>query len=260
MTTTILVPLDFGPEADRALPVGRALADSLGGRLDVVVVTGAAKDADTDEQEAHWHAEHAGVELDGVHLRFDDDVVAGILAQARTGEATLCLAAHAHHPLLAALYTSVSDDVVGHDVRPLVIVGPACDVTAPVGGRMLACLGGHSDAEVLGVTATWARALAAKVEVVTVEEGDGRSDEPAPAVAARLFEEAGVPATWEVLNGSQPAAAVVAAADRMGEGVVVLGSSPGRIHGQALGGVARRVVRRSRRPLLLAPQRRDDPR
>jgi nucleotide-binding universal stress UspA family protein len=52
----------------------------------------------------------------------------------------------------------------------------------------------------------------------------------------------------------------VAAADRMGEGVVVLGSSPGRIHGQALGGVARRVVRRSRRPLLLAPQRRDDPR
>ncbi len=253
MTTTILVPLDFGPHADRALPVGRALADAVGGRLEVVVVTGAAVEAHTDESEARWHAAHAGVELDGVHLRYDDDVVAGILAQARTGEATLCLSAHAHHPLVAALYTNVSDGVVGHDVHPLVIVGPACDVTAPVGGRMLACLGGHSDAEVPGVTVTWARALAAKVEVMTVEDGD-RSDEPVPAVAARLLEEAGVPATWEVVTGSPPEAAVVAAAERMGEGLVVLGSSPGRIHGQALGGVARRVIRRSCRPVLLAPQ------
>jgi hypothetical protein len=58
---TILVPLDLGREGDRALPIGRALADRTGGRLEVVVITDTddAAGMASDEREVRAHARRA---------------------------------------------------------------------------------------------------------------------------------------------------------------------------------------------------------
>jgi nucleotide-binding universal stress UspA family protein len=252
MAPTILVPLDFGPDADRALPVGRSLADAIGGRLDVVVVTSPYQ-AEEDEREARWHGQAAGVAIDAVHLRHDDDVAAAIVSQAQAGEATLCLASHAYHPVVAALFSSVSADVAGRDARPLVLVGPECDVAAPAGGQLLACLGGRHDAAVPEVAGEWARALGAKVELLTVDDRAGAPAQAMASAAADLLEEEGVDATWDVVSGPTPADAILAAAERMGSGLVVLGTPAGVPHEHGLGRLARAVVRHSRRPVLLAP-------
>lgn len=252
MTHTILVPLDYGPEADRALPVGRSLADAMGGRLDVVTVSDPYQ-LEQDRQEARWHARAAGVNIDGVHVRHDEDVAAAIVNQARAGDATLCLATHAYHPLLAALFSSVSADVASGDARPLVLVGPECEVGAPAGEKLLACLGGRHDAAVPHVAAEWARVLGAKVEVLTVDVGAAGPAQAMAAAAAGLLEKAGVDVTWDLVSGLSPVDAILAAAERMGGGLVVLGTpaGPSRVH--ALGRIVRTVVRHSRRPVLLAP-------
>ena len=254
MPSTILVPLDFGAEADRALPVGRALADHLGGRLELVVVTDTASQAEADEREARAHARSAGVGVDEVHLRFDDDVAAGLLAQARESDATLCMASHASPRFVDAVAGSVSDQLIRRDLQPLVLVGPHCAPEAPVGADVLACVDGHVAGTVPAVAAQWAPLLGAKVRFLTVADDDSTVDAARPAIDAARSLAGGVDASWDIVAGPSPERAIIAAAETMRHGLVVVGSSPGRAHGSARGHVARAVVRRSPLPVLLAPQ------
>lgn len=249
MPTTILVPLDLGREADRALPVARALADRLGCRLDVVVVSDATAEAAADEAEVRAHARAAGVEVDGVHLRYDDDVAAGVLAQAEASDATLCLASHAYPPVVATLAGSVGTALVRRDTGPLVLVGPDCELGTPGGVQLLACVDDHAGGAVAAVAVEWAALLGAKLRALTVDE-DGAT----PAGAHPSVEAAGPISEWEVVTGRAPEEAILAAARRMGDGLVVMGTSSGR-HGPALGRVGRAVVRNSPRPVLLVPCR-----
>jgi nucleotide-binding universal stress UspA family protein len=256
--TTFLVPLDLGAEADRALPVARALADRTGGRLEVVVVTDARTQAAADKDEVRRHAHKEGVVVDAVHLRYEDDAVTGVLAQARESDATLCLASHAYTPVVAALFSSVGADIVRGDAQPLVVVGPNCATAAPVGDRLLACLGGRSDRGVPAVAAAWARELGAKVEVLTAGDGDTAAAY-APAVgAAQLLAREGIDATYDVVGG-RPVDAILAAAERAGAGLVVMGPGPRRGRGPALGHIARAVLRRTSRPVLLVPEPSPEP-
>ena len=62
MRQSVLVPLDFGREADRALPIAESLARRLGTRLDVVSITSPGIDPQQDMADARAHARAMGVE------------------------------------------------------------------------------------------------------------------------------------------------------------------------------------------------------
>jgi nucleotide-binding universal stress UspA family protein len=123
--TRIVVPLDFGEPADRALPVARALGDQIGARLCAVVVTSPGIPEQSDRGEARWHARRSGCRLDEVVLRTDDDVVAGILAAASPPDTLLCLAASARPAAVSLVARSVSEQVMIRSDRPVLAVGPA---------------------------------------------------------------------------------------------------------------------------------------
>ncbi len=93
----VLVPLDLGREADRALPVGAALARRLCIDLDVACVTSPHLNPLEEEAEIRRHAQSLDVEVDRVLLAYDEDAVEGLLAERDATDGLLCCATHARH-------------------------------------------------------------------------------------------------------------------------------------------------------------------
>jgi nucleotide-binding universal stress UspA family protein len=127
----ILVPLDFGCPADRALPMAQAFARKLVARLDAVVVTSRGIDRAIEEIEARRHAQSLGCELDGVELRTEDDVVEGILAAAGSPRTLLCIATHARGAAADLAFRSVGEQVLRRTRQPVLAVGPRTVVDPP---------------------------------------------------------------------------------------------------------------------------------
>lgn len=113
MYRSIVVPLDLGADADRALPTGAALARRIGAELDTVTVTSPPHiDHAEDEAEIRAHARAAGVHVDRVLLRHDYDVTTGILAETATNDGLLCCATHARGRVADLFMHSMSAQLV----------------------------------------------------------------------------------------------------------------------------------------------------
>ncbi|HKH05958.1 MAG TPA: universal stress protein [Acidimicrobiales bacterium] len=257
MTRTILVPLDFGEEADRALPVGRSLADATGARLEGVVVSGAAS-ADDDAEELLWHARHAGVRLDAIHVTADDHVAAGILAEATARDATLCVATHVRGPAADLVFHSVANELLRRD-GPIVLVGPEVRRARPHVASLLACVDDSpSSAGVAAAACAWAAALDVKVRVLQVVDAaeDRAAGRPAAAAWAALQAD-GIDAHWDLMEGDDAAEGILVAAAEMDAPLVVVGGGgPAHRAGPGhppLGAVARAVVRHAPHPVLVVP-------
>jgi len=78
---SVVVPLDLGYDADRALPVGAAVAAKLGVELVTVTVTSPKVHRVDDEIEARAHGRWAGIVLDQTIIRCGDDIASEILAE-----------------------------------------------------------------------------------------------------------------------------------------------------------------------------------
>ncbi len=172
---SVLVPLDGSPYADRAVPVGRALAAALGGELRLLAVA--------HGEEAISLGEHLvavagqGRPEASAQVR-EGSPAAEIAAAAAEGPSVVCLASHGRGRLASALLGSVATEVVARSEQPVVVVGPEV-AEVPIGapGRILAGVDGSPGSEqVLAVAVAWAAALGLPLTVTTVAE-------PVPAVS-----------------------------------------------------------------------------
>ena len=204
----ILVPLDFGAHADRALPVAGALARKLGVGLDLLIVTSKGVDPRIDEHEARWHARSAACDLNAIELRTDEDVVDGILAAARSPRTLLCLSTHAHGAVADLAVHSTGEEVLSRATQPVLAIGPRTVIDPPPRAQGIVCCIGDDQAQarrLLSVTAEWAIDLVCDpwlVHVTDTTTGRPPDGSPGRALLAELTDELmehGVGATWQVV-------------------------------------------------------------
>jgi nucleotide-binding universal stress UspA family protein len=262
MRQSVLVPLDFGLEADRALPIAESLARRIGARLDVVSVTSPGIDPVHDMLEARAHARAMGVDISEINVRHDADVVGGVLRMAAEDDAVVCCAIHARGHLGEWLFRSVSADLVRRSTTPLVLVGPEVAIEPrPTFTEILACIRGSSlTPRIASTAATWSRLLHAKVRLLDVvdEQADMPGAwEPTKRLATTLTH-LGVETMPEVLVAHDPADAILHTAGYLGGPLVILGAhdhAETDLDHPALGRVSLEVVRRSPDPVLVVPAR-----
>jgi nucleotide-binding universal stress UspA family protein len=254
MFTRVLVPLDLGRDADRALPVGAALAERLAIPLDAVVIGSQGIDSRLDVLGARRHGHDVGVEIDDVLVRHDDDVPAAILDEAEATGSLLCCATHARGPVADVFFQSVSNDLAAAGRIPLVLVGPEVVVTPrPRFAAVLACVGRAPEAASIAMTAIGcARQLRARVQILQVRDDAAADDVELTCEAA----EGAI--TWHVAPGDDPATGILTTATHVHQPLIVMGAhdhncSP--LPRPALGKVTHAVVRESPYPVLVIPSR-----
>jgi nucleotide-binding universal stress UspA family protein len=260
MFTSVLVPLDLGEDADRALPVAAALAKRLAIPLDVVIVGSRGIAPGLDDDEARRHAQAVGVDIDDVLIRYDSDVAGGVLSQVASFDGVLCVATHARGPLADLWLRSLSGQLARRSPDAFVLVGP--DVVVEPRPRFTDVVAGidaaPASAPVAAATLAWARLLDVKAHLVQVVHDDAPADASASA-AARIdvtLQAMDVTAAWQVVRDDDPARGLLAAADQHDSPLVVIGTHDhAHTFGPrpALGSVAHEVVRRSHHPVLVVP-------
>jgi nucleotide-binding universal stress UspA family protein len=252
---SVVVPLDLGCEADRALPVAAAIAARLGVELVTVTVTSPKVPRAEEEIEAGAHARWAKVVVDRSIVRSDDDVAGEILAEVADRRGLLCMASHAWRPLAEVIVHSTSAELVARSTGPVLLVGPEVPMQPPPLGAVLLCVDGPAPlAETIGAATAWAGLLATTVDIVEVTE-DARAAGATTAqnVAVHLGER-GVEARPTVLRGDHPADQILRHAAQLTNPLLVMGTHGRREHRPlALGSVSRSVVHRSPWPVLIVP-------
>ncbi len=255
---TIVVPLDGSEVAARAIPVAVRLARGVD--ADVHLIT-TSFDADVSDEEARLAAQATATGLPRTRSSVLRKVfpARGIVETVEAQpNGVLCLTTRGRGAVAELLLGSVSDEVLRDTTRPVVLVGPACDVEAVAGARSLviAVDGSAGSLDVVPVASAWARALPLEVRLVTVEP-HGLPDEaydPATSkvltTAAGILEAAGVPFERHLLVSAHPGDALVGFASGSPAGLVAMGMHGTGPAGAALGRVARHVVRHSSSPVL----------
>jgi nucleotide-binding universal stress UspA family protein len=267
MLDRILVPLDLGTDADRALPVAGALAHKLGVPVDALIVTSKGVDPRIDEHEARWHARAAGCDLNAVELRTDDDVADGILAAAGSPATLLCLATHARGAVADLAVRSTGERVIRRAAHPVLAVGPRTVIDPPPCANEIVCCVGDDQAQarrLLSVTAAWAIHLVCDPWLVHVADtptdgpGDGSPDRAVLDELTHELLEHGMAATWHVVADADTTAGILRFASTLSDPVLIM-ASHGRagLRRLALGSVTLDVVRRSPHPVLVVPARLD---
>jgi nucleotide-binding universal stress UspA family protein len=267
MVDRVVVPLDLGRPADRALPVGQAVARKLGARFDAMMVTSREVDPRLDEHEARWHARSVGCELDGVELRTDEHVVDGLLAVAGAPRTLLCMATHAHGAAADLVLHSVSEQVLRHAPAPVLAVGPLTVVAPPPRlDAIVCCIGADVSLarRLLPVVAEWAEHLRCEPALLHVStpgaahpSSDTSADRATLDNLTRLTHELsvrGVTATWHTVSDPDPASGILLFASDQPSAVVVT-ASHGRtgLRRLALGSVTLDVLAHSPQPVLVVP-------
>ncbi len=285
--TTILVPLDGSPLAERALPYAVQIASATGAQLrlvracepapPVLLDSGAAVRVAIAVHAAELHdarramdqqvaaLRSGGASADGV-VR-SGDALDVILSEARTcGAELIVMTTHGRGGLTRALYGSVADAVLRGSTVPVLLLPEAVPPSAEAGylARIVVALDGSSLAEAsLRPALGLARAGGGKLDLLRVvdpPEGLGKHAflraERAKAyrylrVQAKRVGDAGVEAAVHVRVGPV-VATILAAADQLGAGLIAAGT-----HGRSglsrlvMGSVATGLVEHSRVPLLL---------
>ena len=259
----IVVPIDLSQDADRALPVAAALADRITAKLAVVTVTSPHLDPGRNESEIRWHASEAGVTVDQVLLRYDDDVADGILDACRAADGLLCPASHAYGRIAGLILDGVGAELVRRSPAPLLIVGPEVTRQPWDPRSILLCVDETAPlAETAEATCLWARLLHADVEVLQVIPPRHDPNHPAPAypTAQRVADhltERGITTTPKLVITSRPAdEGILEAAAELREPLVIMEAHGRRRHGsEALGRTSHAVVEHSPLPVLIVPAR-----
>lgn len=251
----VIVPIDGSQLADSALAPASELARRLDARL-VLLQAVHPDDLDVARGELATRAENLGLPETEIVLDPLNGPVGALrdAVEARAGS-VVCMTTHGRGGLGRALFGSVAEEALREVGGPFVLVGPGASPDAAVPGPVLVPLdGSHRSESILPLVTSWASALGVGVWIVTVTE---------PADSARvaasgddLVEEAYVERVasalptdlpsvdWEVLHGTDPAAAIVQFAAQRGCSTVALAT-----HGRSglarvvAGSVATAVVR-----------------
>jgi nucleotide-binding universal stress UspA family protein len=263
MFTTLVVPLDLTSDGDRALPVARALADLGDVDVELVTVAPSAFLGEAETFEMSRRATENGWPADAYHVLIADDAADAIVEHVRGREGTLLMmSTRARRPPIGHFLGSVSEKVLQNTDRPILLVGPRVpeEIEWSRPTPILCVDESDTAAQAVPIVAAWTSSFrSAEPWVVEVMPADDRAptgDTVAAAHAyqvAQLLSAAGVPASWEVLYGSQAALWLDDFADRIDEPFFVAASTrwtDGRTHWHS---ETRQLVHRSTRPVLVAP-------
>lgn len=264
--STVLVPLDGSPHAERALPVARSLAAALGAHL---VLVRSTFDAHRDEVVAYLQAVADREGLDPatstlVASNFPADALHDVALD--HDDAVLCLASHGRTGVGHALLGSAAEEILRRAAVPVFVVGPhegpVVFATDAPGARVGLCVDAHTDPDqVVRFAAAWAERFHLAVEVLTVEAEDDRPISrfhPAPAeildaVVAGLRAH-GLTASATVLRELSPARRIARYAVDHHLALLIAskrsGTGPAR---DLLGSTTMDLVHQSHCPVLLPP-------
>lgn len=261
----LVVPLDGSAEAERAVALGKMLADASGAKLHLLHV------------ESQWEKREAGVFLQAQEMA----AKIGALAEVRPsgpdelppgevihryleelGNATAVMATHGRGRLATALVGSVTAGVIssGHAV---VALGPNVPAGTDPITRVLACVDASSFSEtVVAEAAGWATALGAQlwlVEVVNPKEAPAAAVVQESSYVHRLAKElqaTGLAIEWEVLHDERPGRAIATyAATQPGTLVALATHGRSGLRRAIVGSVAGDVLHAATVPVVvLQPQ------
>lgn len=266
--TTIVVPLDGSPFAERALRP----ACSIAARLERarVLLLSCTDDIDRMQRRldelAGLYSEVVAVETRRVADGDPADVILDTVAT--EPEATLCMATHGRGGITSAVLGSVAKRVVCGSAQPLVLVGPHCRTALLPAerGRLLVCSDGSEFADsIVPTAAAWCDRLDLEpwlTEVVGPDENPEPADRPVPnreveAATKRLrvlAGQLGTPPTEvgiEVLHGA-PGRSIPDFAERLPAALIAIAT-----HGRSgltritMGSVTTEVVRHAPCPVLI---------
>jgi nucleotide-binding universal stress UspA family protein len=254
----VAVALDLSSSADRAVPVGAALARQADVPLELVVVGGVGMDPEIDQAELRRRTGLTGIEPQLIVLQ-DDDAAGRLCEFGGEDERVLCLSTHGRGAMASAVLGSVSRRVAENAQHPTVLVGPKARIDVPRFDTIVVGVDpAHPNDELLDTAAGWAKVLGAHVHLVAVEEPvnwmlagtepighrlESALNEDAARVAARDLD-----VRTTVIHVGRPAAGLVDVADRDGRCLLVVSAG----QRNSLSAVTVRVAHMATVPVVVA--------
>lgn len=253
----VVVPLDGSELAERALTPGAWLAERFGAELHLL-------SADVSSAERLWFEDYLEsvaqkVRATATHSLRTPDLAAA--ARTVTGDARsglLCMATHGRSRSAAILGSTFLSVAVASS-EPLVAVGPSAAVPADDPRRIVACLDGSFLAElILPTAAAWARALGARLSLITVTDDEDPHHDEYLQRSARREDLGGLTDvdTLTLRTSARPHDAIV---DHLGEqpATLVAATTHARtgFDRARLGSVVARIIHDSPVPVLVQPAR-----
>jgi nucleotide-binding universal stress UspA family protein len=266
--TTIVVPLDGSPFAERALRPACSIAARLESAR-VLLVHCAPEDVDVAQRQlddrAALYSEVAEVETRLVGRGEPADVILATVAA--EPDAMLCMATHGRGGIGAAVLGSVAKQVVCRSSGPLVLVGPRARTAllqAERGRMLITSDGSDFSNSIVPIAANWCERLDLEpwlTEVVGPDEDPEPAHRPMPnreveAARRRLdtlatgFRPA-TAASIDVLHGA-PGRSIPSFAERLPAALIAIAT-----HGRSgltritMGSVANEIVRHAPCPVLI---------
>lgn len=261
MAKHILVPLDGSERAEHALPVAISIAAQSGAALVFVCATGTAELTDPEgylfAAALAWGVPEAESFL--VHDRLPAAAIQ--YAAAEHADPLICMTTRGRGAVSTAVLGGVATDVVRDVACPVVLVGPMMDDEPWIPGPIVAGLDGTLLAgRMLGATATLAASLDVPLWLMQVVAPEDRTRETDGTLVesayleetARPMVAAGLDVHWDVLHGTDPAAALIDAAQAHEARMLAVATRARTgIGGMVLGSTARTLVQQSPIPVLL---------
>jgi nucleotide-binding universal stress UspA family protein len=270
---SIVVPLDLDVVGDRALPIAGSLARLGGLPLELLTIESPRMAGFQDVCELGRRVKANGLGPHSINVLHDDDpgrAITGYVAS--RNDALIVMGSTAKGPLREQAFGSVSEHVLAHAHRPVLIVGPhveGFDVTKAPSLVVGVDESDPADAAI-PVIESWQRTFGGGVvrvvEVAPLAVGADATlkecPDSAPALLgepdqshrlARLLTDRGIAATWEILYGGDPAAQLDDLAADLSDAVVVATTTGWTTPGIHWHSTTRKIARHSTRPVLVVP-------
>ena len=273
MFRSIVVPLDLEVVGDRALPVAGSLARLGGLPIELLTIESPRMEGFVDVCELGRRVKTYGLGPHSINVLYGDDAgraITGFVAS--RNDALIVMGSTAKNPLREQTFGSVSEHVLAHAHRSVLIVGPhvnGFDVTrAP---SLVVAVDESDSADVaIPVIESWQRTFGGGVvrvvEVAPLAVGADAALKECPDSApvlrgepdrawrfARLLADRGVAATWEVIHGGDPASRLEDLGADLSNAVVVATSTRWTGPGIHMHSTTRKIARNSTRPVLVVP-------
>ena len=254
MFRSILVPIDFDVDGDRAAVLAGRLAAAAHLPVELLTVIDRDTDVPTSRFELEYRERLVGTAPTTCTVVVDDDVVGGLVTAIDARPASLVvLGTKARGPVGALLFGALSEAVLERTERPLLLVGPSAG--GAIGPALaVAVTDGEAGDALLPVAVDWSRQVGVQPWFVQVDAPETPEWAAPVERLAQAARDLGVDAQWDVLHGGDPARSIESFIDGLGGGVIAVASrrwsSDALVHWAS---TARRLVHRAPYPVLVQP-------
>jgi nucleotide-binding universal stress UspA family protein len=251
---SLIVALDFGPLADRMLPIVGRLASS--GQLPIRLVTTGSPGleqydvADLAERTRLIH----GCPVTSVVI--DGDNAADELADFAGGQpgALLCLASHGRTAIGEVLLGSMTEELLRRHVGPMLAIGPEVPDEYALADKLVVAID-HSSVgtSLLDVSIAWQTTFGGTVELFEAITRDSPQVPIEPTAELRAAHEVVPAAMMTVVESHDPVRAIGDAAMASRSVIAVAGHARSGLERAVRGSVTGELLHWSTVPLLIVP-------